>query len=180
MRVLCEGKRRCSPTQTPVVPAEGQAAEHAQDTAVTSHRGRATCPSRDLVLGTVSLFFPSLMNKSLDSGLAAPEMTLTRSHTGLTFFVFRGLFPHLGGGSCEERRAGPLPALHGSRPRAALRPSCSRTFAVVSVAPASGGRESGPSHLSGTPGGVDDPRGRTSNPLPFQAEASSFSGLCCK
>lgn len=82
--MLCEGKRRCSPTQTPVVPAEGQAAEHAQDTAVTSHRGRATCPSRDLVLGTVSLFFPSLMNKSLDSGLAAPEMTLTRSHTGLS------------------------------------------------------------------------------------------------
>lgn len=50
------------------------------------------------------LSLPSLMNKSLDSRLATPEMTLTRSHTGPTFFVFRGLFPHLGGGSREERR----------------------------------------------------------------------------
>lgn len=161
------------------------------------------CPSWDFTLRTVSVLFPSLVNKLVDLKLVTlSEMTLTRSHVGLRFsFVFLCLFFYVAGGPCEERRVPFARAvrfcLRGSHPREGgsggrgRAQSSSGTFAVVSVAPATDRGGTGPSLRGGTSGsyaqvawcsweGRPPPRGRISNPLPFHAEVSSFSGLCCK
>lgn len=59
------------------------------------------------------------MNKSLDSRLTTPEMTLTRSHTGLTLSSEASSLTWAG---VLRGAAGLLLALRGSRPRAAGSP----------------------------------------------------------
>ena len=199
-------KRCCFPMPTPLVAA-GAVGEQRRTlrthSAVTARRSRMVCPSWDFILRTACVLFPSLMNKLVDLKLVTlSEMTLTCSHVGLRFsFVFLCLFLYVAGGPCEERRVPCARAvrfcLRGSHPREGgsggrgRAQSSSGTFAAVSVAAATDGGETGPSLRGGTsgpdaqvawmlPGGAPAPRGRISNPLPFHAEVSSFSGLCCK